>query len=94
MPRKRTDVEKGLLNKGFQIKEGDHHYFTYFNTQGKKTAVFTKTSHSHNEISTGLIALMAKQCKVPKQTFEKLIDCPLSRVDYENLLIAGNYVTL
>lgn len=93
MPRKRIDVEKGLLNKGFRCKEGDHHYYTYFNTQGKKTAVFTKTSHSHSEISIGLISLMAKQCKVPKQTFEQLVDCPLSQLLYENILVSGGHVS-
>ena len=36
MPRKRVDVEKGLLTKGFRRREGDHHYYNYFNTQGKK----------------------------------------------------------
>jgi len=93
MPRKRVDVEKGLLNKGFRGREGDHHYFNYFNTQGKKTAVFTKTSHSHTEISTGLISLMAKQCKVPKQILEQLVDCPLSQLQYENLLIESGHIS-
>lgn len=83
MPRKRIDVENGLKNKGFRQKDGDHHYFIYHATNGKKTAVFTKTSHSHSEISTELLSLMSKQCKLVRKEFERLVDCPLSRIDYE-----------
>lgn len=93
MPRKRVDVQKGLLNKGFRSREGDHHYYNYFNTQGKKTTVFTKTSHSHTEISTELISLMAKQCRVTKQIFEQLVDCPLSQIQYEGILILNGHVS-
>lgn len=94
MPRKRTDVEAGLLNKGFRQKEGDHHYFIYHATNGKKTAVFTKTSHSHSEISNDLISAMARQCKLPRKEFERLVDCPLSRVDYEAHLRSVNAIRL
>ncbi|ATQ75104.1 hypothetical protein CR152_11670 [Massilia violaceinigra] len=93
MPRRRVDVEKGLLKKGFRRREGDHHYYNYFNTQGKKTAVFTKTSHSHTEISASVISLMAKQCKLSRQTFDMLVDCPLSQQEYETLLILGGHVS-
>jgi len=93
MARKRIDVEKGLINKGFRKSDGDHHYFNYFNSVGKKTVVFTKTSHSHSEISTNLIALMARQCKLPKQSFELLVDCPLERSTYETLLVNGGHIS-
>ena len=46
MPRRKDNVEKALLRKGFHSKEGDHHYFIYYNLEGLKTAVFTKTSHT------------------------------------------------
>ena len=42
MPRRKDNVEKALLRKGFHSKEGDHHYFIYYNLEGLKTAVFTK----------------------------------------------------
>ena len=36
MPRPKSKVESGLLKKGFQESEGDHHYFIYFTQDGKK----------------------------------------------------------
>jgi hypothetical protein len=92
MPRKTIDVLRGLTNQGFRQSEGDHHYFTYFSLAGKKTAVFTKMSHSHKEIDVSLISLMARQCKVPKSSFENLVDCPLSQNDYEVMLVSSGHV--
>jgi hypothetical protein len=87
MPRKRSEVDAALLRKGFRNKEGDHHYFIYYTTAGKKTRVFTKTSHSHREISDNLLSQMAQQCKLARANFDRLLDCPLSREEYERLLL-------
>ncbi len=85
MPRRKDDVEKGLLGKGFQRREGDHHYFTYYNLAGQKTAIFTKTSHTPKmrEIPDNLLGQMARQCRLNKNDFLNLVDCPLSRESYE-----------
>ena len=85
MPRKKTKVEAGLKTKGFQQSEGDHHFFVYVTTEGKKTAIRTKTSHTPKmkEIPDNLLGQMAKQCKLNKQSFLSLIDCPLSTEQYE-----------
>lgn len=88
MPRKQADVEKGLLNKGFLSGGGDHNYFFYHSKAGKKTIVCTKTSHGAREIDDNLLAQMAKQCKLTNKDFGLLMDCPLSRDDYEVKLIA------
>jgi hypothetical protein len=89
MPKRKDDVEQGLLRKGFVKKEGDHHYFTYYNLKGEKTQVFTKTSHTPKmrEIPDNLLSLMAKQCCLTKSDFLNLVNCPLSREDYEKKLI-------
>jgi hypothetical protein len=43
MPREKKSVEDGLKNKGFTLKEGDHHRFIYYTLDGnKKSAVITK----------------------------------------------------
>lgn len=89
MPREKKSVEDGLKNKGFTLKEGDHHRFIYYTLDGnKKSSVITKTSHTPKmkEIPDNLIAQMAKQCKLSKSDFLKLVDCPLSRVAYEDIL--------
>lgn len=89
MPREKRKIEDALTGKGFERKEGDHHFFVYVTTQGKKSSVRTKTSHTPKmkEINDGLLIQMAKQCHLNKQEFLNLVDCPLSRESYEGLLL-------
>lgn len=93
MPRKHSAIERGLKNKGFGVAESHHHYFIYYSIDGKKTAVKTKTSHGQREISDDLIAKMARQVKVSRSEFLDLIDCPLSRKDYESILVSSGFIT-
>jgi hypothetical protein len=85
---KRRTVEAALERKGFRRREGDHSFFQYFTRDGKKSAVFTKTSHgsSQKDISKALMGRMAQQCRLGGTDFVALIMCPLSRDDYENKL--------
>lgn len=85
---KRRDVEASLERKGFSRKEGDHAFFIYYTKSGSKTPVRTKTSHgtSKKDLGEALVSLMAKQCKLTKAEFEQLIECPLSREEYEKKL--------
>ncbi len=92
MPRKQDDVEKSLLKKGFLSGGGDHNFFFYHSKAGKKTIVRTKTSHGGKDIDDNLLSLMAGQCKLTNKDFRLLIDCPLSRDDYEVKLIAAGAV--
>jgi hypothetical protein len=92
MPRKQTDIERGLKNKGFMLTESHHHYFIYHSVAGKKTTVKTKTSHGQREISDDLIAKMAQQVKLNRSEFLDLVDCSLSRQDYEDKLISVGLV--
>ena len=89
MPKDKRKIEEALLKKGFNDREGDHHFFIYHTLQGKKSSIRTKTSHTPKmkEISDGILAQMAKQCRLNKQDFMNLIDCPLSREQYEVRLI-------
>lgn len=92
MPRKQDDVEKSLVVKGFVQGAGDHNFFHYYSLAGKKTRVFTKTSHGAREISESLLSLMARQCKLSNKEFGRLIDCPLDRATYEKSLIEQGMV--
>ena len=92
MARKPNDVERSLEKKGFQRKEGDHHYFNYYTKAGKKTRVFTKTSHGVKELDDTLLGMMSRQCKLTRQDFDRLIDCPLDRDGYERKLIDSGVV--
>ena len=92
--RSKLKIEKSLRKKGFVEQPGDHRFFIYFTSTGKKTGVFTKTSHTPQvkDISDGLFKSMAKQCKLSQNDFCKLIDCPLSRDSYEQLLKKNNNI--
>lgn len=92
MPRKQADVEKSLINKGFQAGGGDHNFFFYFSKAGKKTIVRTKTSHGGKEVDDNLLAQMARQCKLSNKDFGLLVECPLSREAYETKLISAGVV--
>ena len=85
---KRKVVETSLERKGFQRKEGDHSFFIYYAEDGKKTPIRTKTSHGtkSKDLSDRLVSLMANQCKISKADFELLIQCPLTRSQYEKKL--------
>lgn len=89
MQKDRKDVEAGLLNKGFKQSETDHHRFIYWTLYDKKTPVKTKTSHGsgYKTLQDGLLSEMARQCCLTKSEFFRLIDCPLTREEYEALLI-------
>ncbi|MHC5936232.1 hypothetical protein [Nostoc sp.] len=88
MPRQKTKVEAGLLSKGFQETQNDHHYFIYFTKEGKKTTAKTKTSHTKKikDIPDNLLSQMAKQCHLTKPQFLDLVDCPLTQDKYEEIL--------
>jgi len=88
LPRNRKAVETTLQAKGFAKVEGDHHYFVYLTRDGRKTRARTKTSHSPKvrEIADNLLGQMARQCLLTKPDFLKLVDCPMSRDDFERRL--------
>jgi hypothetical protein len=89
MPRNKHSIESGLRKKGFEEGGGDHNYFVYRRSDGKKTLAKTKTSHGgKDDIGDGLLGQMAQQCFLTKKQFFDLIDCPLSREEYEKLLKA------
>jgi len=80
-------VEKKLKQKGFRQDNNKHRYFIYWTNDNKKTNVNTHTSHGKKkDIDDGLIELMADQCKLDKKGFIKLIQCPMSRDEYEAYL--------
>jgi hypothetical protein len=86
--RKREEIQNALQRKGFQLSSNDHNKFIYFTFSGNKTSVWTKTSFgtSHKDIGDDNIGKMARQCRLNKRDFIDLVDCPLSRQEYENKL--------
>ena len=92
MTRTRKEIEKGLLNKGFVKVDTHHHRFIYQTITNERTAVFTKTSHSHTDLSNDMIGQMARQCRLSRKQFDALIDCSLTREAYEEQLRQENAI--
>ena len=87
--RKKKDIKSALLKKGFIIEDNSRHItFGYCSLSGKRLPIRTMISHSpkYNDLDSNLISAMAKQCKLLKSEFLELIDCPLSREEYEEKL--------
>lgn len=89
MQRQRQAVQQGLSDKGFvEYERTKHTYYIYHTINGEKSAVRTLVSRGTKYRSLGdeLLGTMAKQCKLSKANFIKLVDCPLAREEYEDLL--------
>ena len=90
MTFKRREVERALRKKGFEKSKGKHKHsiFNYYTKSGRKTGVWTITSHGSGgtDIGNSLLGSMARQCQLDKADFELLIRCPLSRDSYEDIL--------
>lgn len=90
MQRDRRDVQQSLSRKGFEECQSPHHtHYIYYTAGGQKTPVKTRVSRGSNYKSLGddLLGQMAKQCKLTKADFINLVDCPLSREEYEKRLV-------
>lgn len=93
MPRKARQVESALLTKGFRRADSKHRKFRYHKSNGAETGIRTLLSHGGNrEIGDSLLATMARQCRLTRREFERLIDCPLSQEQYEDLLKARGHI--
>ena len=94
MQRDKRDVEAALAAKGFDRDIGDHRFFVYHTVDGLRTPVKTKTSHGTSTRSIGdeLLSQMARQCRLTRKDFISLVDCPLSREEYERRLIEADAI--
>jgi hypothetical protein len=81
MQLKTRDIERSLPDKGFEREGGDHVYFSLL-YEGKDCGISTYFSHGENEIGDPLIARMAKQVKLSKRDFVRLVECPMDRAEY------------
>lgn len=95
MTRDKSEVEAALQRKGFRPTRpgSDHNWFVYVSSQGKKaTKARTKTSHGRGfDLDDYLLTQMARQVSLTKKQFIELVDCPMAREAYEEILKkAGN----
>jgi hypothetical protein len=91
---KTRDINTSLLRKGFKPKDTDHHFY-YFTHEGKKTSVYTKTSHGKSSVDDiNLIGKMQKQLHLNKNQFKLLIECPLGENEYIEILRSKNVLKI
>ena len=91
MPRKHREVRSGLRAKGFaEEPQRKHIHFVYEDLEGRTTIARTMISHdaAGNDIGDNLLGKMAKQVGLKRGDFENLIDCPMSREEFDAIVAA------
>ena len=84
---KSRDIMSSLMKKGFVKSGGDHLYFTFHTSEtGAKTPIFTKLSHSQQEVGGSLIAQMARQCRLSKQDLQKIMKIKSFRNSFQVMI--------
>lgn len=91
--RKTRQIAKALTDKGFEPMS-THHEMYWFSVDGKKTSIRTRISHGFKEYGDQLLAQMAKQVKLKRDQLELLIDCPLSKEGYVEILVEQGILKL
>ena len=93
MPRHNRDVERTLIKK-FNFARADRRADDHRWLQLKLDdlpAIYTKFSHTREDISERIWGLIALQLKVRVPYLNGMIDCTNSREAYYNLLETGPY---
>jgi predicted RNA binding protein YcfA (HicA-like mRNA interferase family) len=91
MPKSAKAVAAALQKKGFIKSDSKDVYYRLY-IGGKKTQIFTKISHGEREIHDGLLGAMARQVRLTRKQFNELIDCPLQKEQYVQILVQANMV--
>lgn len=87
MQRKTKEAMAALVKKGFVPSSNKHKKFQYVTLAGKKTDVRTVVSHSSSMLYGSLLSTMARECSLSTGQFLNLLDCPLSREEYEKIIV-------
>lgn len=91
MPRKHRDIQGGLEAKGFTAdKQRRHIILVYEDLQGRTTTARTLLSHGAggNDVADNLLGQMARQIGLNRTDFLRLIDCPMSRENFDAFIVA------
>ena len=94
MAHNARDVDAALRRKGFVVREQKRYRRYFFYTRdGSRSGVSTSMSRgSRRGIGRRLAGFMASDCKLTNRELDRLIDCSMSREDYEELLVEGGWV--
>lgn len=84
-------THQNLLTKGFKAAQGDHKYLEYY--FNGRIIFHTKISHGEKELEDFHIGMMKRQCKLEKNEFLDLANCPLSGSGYFEILKRNGIIT-
>ena len=79
-------VQASLTNKGFREKHGgDHVFLIYHDSDDRKTSIRTKLSRGSRpkDLKPAMQSTLARQCGLSNREFKSLVDCSMSRDDFE-----------
>lgn len=83
---KTRDIKNSLTKKGFEENSARDHRYFFYKHNGKRTIIKTKMSHGKSEIGNPLISKMARDVKLSKDEFIRLINCTLSGSEYYEII--------
>lgn len=89
MPRSHRKVRSGLEAKGFVADEQRRHIILlYVDLEGRKTTARTLLSHKSGgtDVDDKLLGQMARQVSLSRADFLDLIDCPMSRETFDQII--------
>lgn len=84
-------THQNLLSKGFVSGKGDHKFLEYY--YNGKFILHTKISHGEKELEGFHIGMMSRQCKLDKNSFIDLANCPLSAEKYVEILKENSIIS-
>ena len=88
-------TERNLRKKGFKWKKdrGKDRIYVYC-VGNTETAVFTMLSQSRRvkDLGDRLISDMAKQCKLSRGDFLRLVKCPMTEAQYRDVLRQAGHI--
>jgi len=89
-------ARRALCSKGFEVdKSRKRHIFLHYHrsSDGERTAVNTHVSKGRGEIKSSALRQMPEQVGLDSQEeLNDLIECPMSRKQYEGILRAKNLI--
>lgn len=78
-------VISSLVAKGADV-DNSHHVMLTKRIDGVVVAL-TRASHGRKDVTPGVMRAMAKQCHLTLSEFVRLVDCPMSQGDWEELIL-------
>lgn len=88
----RRIIESSLLKKGFIEEDSDHKYF-HHEYNGKRTGIYTYTSHgsSYKTYGDSLISMIKRQLKLDTNSqIRDFLQCPMTSAEYTQILTEKN----